>query len=100
VTELDGEWTVKRVGGWLPPMLGVKKTIQGPRGETRIGRLLGVPFRVEGLALHYLPPFAGFVDRLEPDGDGFRGRATFRGREFGRFALRRVRGAEVTSTGG
>jgi uncharacterized protein YndB with AHSA1/START domain len=28
---------------------------------------------------------------LEPDGDGFRGRATFRGRVFGRFALTRKR---------
>jgi hypothetical protein len=30
-------------------------------------------------------PFAGFVDLVEPDGDRFRGRATFLGREFGRF---------------
>jgi hypothetical protein len=30
------------------------------------------------------------VDVLEPDGEGFRGRATFRGREFGRFALERI----------
>jgi hypothetical protein len=87
--ELDGEWTVKRTGGWLPPLVGVSKQIQGGRGATRVGRLIRVPFRVEGRTLRYLPPFAGFVDLLEPDGVGFRGTATYRGREFGRFVLRR-----------
>jgi hypothetical protein len=52
-----------------------------------------MPFDVVGLSLHYRAPFKGFVDELEPDGDGFRGRATFRGRVFGQFALTRTPGA-------
>ena len=88
---LDGRWRVIRKGGLLPPLVGVEKRIAGDRGETRIGPLPGLSFRVVGLELQYEPPFAGFVDVLEPDGDDFRGRATFRGREFGRFALRRAR---------
>jgi hypothetical protein len=46
-----------------------------------------VPFDVVGLSLRYRAPFQGFVDELEPAGDGYLGRATFHGREFGRFAL-------------
>jgi hypothetical protein len=87
---LDGEWNVLRTGGLLPPLVGVRKRIEGDRGETALGSLPGVPFTVEGLALRYHAPFGGFVDVLEPDDYGFRGRATFRGREFGRFELRRV----------
>jgi hypothetical protein len=34
--------------------------------------------------------FSGFVDVLEPEDRGYAGRATFRGHEFGRFALRRI----------
>jgi len=89
VSRLDGRWDVVRTGGLLPPLYGVEKRIQGVRGETRFGPLPGVPFSVVGLQLRYRPPLAGFVDVLEPDGDGYRGRATFRGREFGRFVLRR-----------
>jgi hypothetical protein len=37
--------------------------------------------------LRYRSPLSGLVDVLEPDGDGFRGRAIFRGRELGRFSL-------------
>lgn len=88
--ELDGLWNVVRTGGALPPLLAVRKEIQGTRGVTRVGALPGVPFEVEGLRLRYLRPFSAFVDELEPVNDGFRGRATFRGREFGRFAMRRV----------
>jgi hypothetical protein len=88
VPELDGIWNVERRGGLLPPLAGVQKRIEGARGETRLGSLLGVPFDVDGLSLRYRAPFRGFVDELQPDGDGFAGRATFRGREFGRFALR------------
>ena len=91
--ELDGDWRVVRTGGLLPPMIGVWKRISGPRGETKVGPLPGVPFTVEGRSLRYRGPLAGFVDELEPDDDGFRGRATFRGREYGRFALRRLDGA-------
>jgi hypothetical protein len=90
MTELDGTWEVRRTGGLLPPMLGVRKEIRGGRGRTALGPLPGLPFRVEALELHYERPFAGFVDLLEPAGAGFRGRATFRGREFGRFGMRRA----------
>lgn len=91
MSELDGIWNVERRGGLLPPLVGVEKRITGSRGETRVGPLPGVPFDVDGLSLRYRAPFRGFVDELEPDGDGYVGRATFRGREFGRFALRRKR---------
>jgi hypothetical protein len=91
VSGLDGIWNVERRGGLLPPLIGVRKLIEGTRGETRCGPLPGMPFDVQGLSLHYRAPFRGFVDVLEPDGDGYRGRATFRGREFGRFALTRKR---------
>jgi hypothetical protein len=93
VSELDGIWKVERRGGLLPPLVGVRKHIHGARGETKCGPLPGAPFDVVGLSLRYRTPFRGFVDELVPDGDGFRGRATFRGREFGRFALMREPGA-------
>jgi ferritin-like metal-binding protein YciE len=87
---LDGTWEVERTGGALPPMLGVRKRIDGASGETLVGPLPGVPFDVEGSTLRYRAPFVGLVDELEPDGDAFRGVATFRGHELGRFAMRRV----------
>jgi ferritin-like metal-binding protein YciE len=90
VGELDGVWNVKRVGGTLPPMVGVRKEISGGTGTTKLGRLPGAPFDVVGLSLRYRRPFGGFVDELEPGGDGYRGRATFRGREFGNFELERI----------
>jgi hypothetical protein len=85
--ELNGTWKVKRAGGLLPPMIGVSKHIAGTSGSTRIAGSVGVPFDVVGLELRYRWPLTGFVDILTPDGAGFRGRATFRGREFGRFVL-------------
>ena len=85
---LDGEWDVVRVSGALPPLLGVRKRIRGARGETAVGPLPGVPFDVRGLELRYRRPLSAFVDVLEPEGDGFAGRATFRGLEFARFRLR------------
>jgi len=54
---LDGTWSVERVSGLLPPMIGVRKTIRGTRGETRIGRIPAAPFDVRGLELHYRAPF-------------------------------------------
>ena len=89
---LDGTWDVRRTGGLLPPLIGVHKRIEGSRGETRVGGIAGVAFDVVGLELHYRRPFTGFVDVLTADGDGFTGRATFRGREFGRFELTRSGG--------
>jgi len=94
MTSLEGWWDVERTGGLLPPMVGVQKRISGNRGETRVGPLPGLPFRVEGLSLHYLGPFRGFVDELEPDGAGFSGRALFLGRELGRFRMRRPEGGQ------
>ena len=86
--ELDGKWDVKRTGGLLPPMVGVRKQIAGGDGVTTAGPFR-FPFRVEGLSLRYrFPP--GLVDELEPDGHGFRGRAHLAGRELGRFRLDRI----------
>jgi hypothetical protein len=90
VSELDGIWNLKRLDGLLPPLNGLQKHIEGARGETRFGPLPLAPFDVEGLSLRYRPPFQDFVDLLERQGDGYLGRATFRGREFGRFALERA----------
>ena len=87
--ELDGDWRVERLSGLLPPLYGVRKRIRGARGETKVGPLPGVPFRVVGLKLEYHAPLGGFVDLLEREGDGYAGRATFRGREYGRFRLTR-----------
>jgi ferritin-like metal-binding protein YciE len=55
-----------------------------------------MPFEVRSSELHYRAPFSGIVDVLEPDesGDLYRGRATFRGIEFGRFEMRRVQMAK------
>jgi hypothetical protein len=89
MAELDGNWNVRRLGGLLPPLVGVRKHIEGARGETAIGPLPGMPFDVDGLSLRYRAPFRDFVDELVPDGDRYLGRATFRGRTFGRFALER-----------
>ena len=88
MSELDGVWDVRRTGGLLPPLIGVRKEIDGTHGKTLLpGGLIGVPFDVVGLELHYRSPFAGFVDIVEPHSGGFSGRATFRRRTFGRFEL-------------
>jgi ferritin-like metal-binding protein YciE len=90
VARLDGTWDVERTGGVLPPLYGVSKRIAGDRGETLVAGRLGVPFQVRGLALHYTGPLAGLVDVLEPEGRDFRGRTRYRGREIGRFVMRRT----------
>jgi ferritin-like metal-binding protein YciE len=90
VTELDGAWAVDRVSGALPPLHGCVKRINGDRGTTEFPHLPGMPFEVRGLELHYRPPFAMLVDRLEPQNGGYLGHATMLGREFGRFQLRRL----------
>jgi hypothetical protein len=90
--ELDGVWTVRRTGGLLPPLAGVRKRIRGGRGSTAVGPLPGFPFDVEGATLRYRAPLAGLVDVLERETpDRYRGRATFRGRELGRFTMTRER---------
>jgi ferritin-like metal-binding protein YciE len=90
MAELDGVWKVERTGGMLPPLYGVSKRIKDDRGETVVAGRVGVPFEVRGLELRYTGPLAGLVDVLEPVGDAFNGRATYRGREYGRFTMRRV----------
>jgi ferritin-like metal-binding protein YciE len=93
--DLEGVWRVERTGGLLPPMAGVRKRIEGARGETRAGPLVGWPFgierRPEGFALVYRPPFSAFVDEVRPGPEGsWVGSSTVGGREFGRFSMRRV----------
>jgi ferritin-like metal-binding protein YciE len=89
---LEGEWRVKRLGGLLPPMVGVRKTIRGGAGETRVGPLPVWPFRAkrtfESVDLIYRRPFSTFVDevRRAPDGSWL-GRMTFLGLELGRFRM-------------
>jgi ferritin-like metal-binding protein YciE len=89
VPELDGVWEVKRVGGALPPLVGVRKEIVGAAGSTKVGPVGCLPFDVVGHSLRYRPPFQAFVDVLQPDGEMWKGRATFRGREFGKFEMGR-----------
>jgi len=90
VSELDGVWAVDRVSGALPPLHGCVKRIRGSRGTTEFPRLPRMPFDVRGLELHYRPPFAMLVDKLEPQDGGYFGYATMLGREFGQFTLRRL----------
>jgi len=85
--ELDGVWDVRRVSGVLPPLAGVRKRIDGARGETVVGRGRGLPFEIHGLELRYRRPLSFLVDVLERDGDGYIGRATAFGRTYGRFRL-------------
>src|SRR3954449_4563134 len=98
MSELDGTWNVRRTGGLLPPLVGVRKEIHGSRGETRLPKAVaGVPFDVVGLELHYRRPFAGFIDVLTPHDRGYAGRSTFRRREFGRFELTRITGGGMST---
>jgi ferritin-like metal-binding protein YciE len=97
VSELDGVWALRRAAGLLPPLDGVRKRIAGNHGVTLAGRLRGVPFDVVDLELRYRPPFTAFVDVLSPSEDGFAGRATFLGREYGRFEMTPIPGGAVES---
>jgi ferritin-like metal-binding protein YciE len=95
MAQLDGVWNVQRRGGFLPPLAGMRKRISGTRGVTLVGPAR-MAFEVRGHELHYRRPFQGFVDVLEPSGEGlFLGRATFMGREYGTFELRRVEMAQA-----
>ena len=90
---LDGTWDVRRVSGALPPLVAMRKRISGAEGETVLGPVRA-GFDVVGGELRYRSPFAGFVDVLEREDDGFAGRALLRGIEYGRFRLERVEAAE------
>ena len=94
VAELDGVWNVKRTGGLLPPMLGVRKRISGPRGVTTVGPVRA-RFDVVGRELRYRAPFVGLVDVLTPAGDSWSGRALFAGRQYGRFRLTPIESADT-----
>ena len=92
--DLDGDWRVERLGGFLPLMLGIRKRIRGDRGETWVGTLPGLSFRVERregrVALVYRPPFSTIVDELWDGMEGsWLGRSTLGGRELGRFQMTR-----------
>ena len=94
VIDLEGDWRVARMSGLLPPMFGVWKRIRGPQGETRLGPLPGIAFRIEeregSIALIYRAPFSMFIDTLRPGPHGsWVGRTTVCGREFGRFRMSR-----------
>jgi hypothetical protein len=87
VSELDGDWDVQRVSGALPPLVGIRKRIEGERGATVLPGGLDVPFAVVRRELRYRPPFSMVVDVLEPDGDGWHGRATVFGLTLGEFRM-------------
>jgi ferritin-like metal-binding protein YciE len=90
---LEGDWRVERLGGLLPPMVGVRKRIRGDRGESKIRPLVVWPFRIERRGervaqLVYRAPFSGLVDELEAAADGsILGRSVLGGRELGRFRM-------------
>jgi len=89
VAELDGDWELERLSGALPPLVGMHKEIRGDRGATILLGGLPVPFAVVGHELRYRPPFSMVVDVLEPDGNGWLGRATVFGRTVGEFRMSR-----------
>ena len=88
---LDGDWQVIRTGGFLPPLVAVRKRVTGDRGWTSLGPLPGAPFDVVGNEIRYRGAFRGWVDVVEPSSEGYLGRATFLGREIGTFRLVRRR---------
>ncbi len=93
---LDGEWTVHREAGLLPPLAAVHTHIAGTRGTTRVGAIR-LPFRVvdgpDGLRLGYTGPLAFVRDRLRHRGGVTWGGDTFiAGIRVGRFRMVRVDG--------
>jgi hypothetical protein len=94
MSDLDGTWELRRLSGALPPLTGVRKRIDGAQGKTIVLGGPAIPFDVRGHELHYRAPLTFLVDFLEPDADGFRGRATAFGRTYGTFELRK-KAAEV-----
>ena len=89
MSDLDGDWELKRLSGLLPPLTGMHKQIRGDRGATLLAGSLRVPFAVVEHELRYRPPFSMVVDVLEPDGDSWRGRAKVFGRTVGEFRMSR-----------
>jgi hypothetical protein len=100
--ELEGEWKIERLGGLLPPMIGVRKRIHGARGETRFATLTLWPFRIERrtgfVTLVYSPPFSLLADELWPEADdSWLGRTVIAGLELGRFRM--IRSKDHTDPG-
>lgn len=89
MSALDGDWQLRRLSGFLPPLAGLRKQVRGDRGATVLPGGLRVPFTVVGNELRYRPPFSMVVDALEPDDDGWHGRATVFGRTVGEFRMSR-----------
>ena len=100
--ELEGEWRVERLGGLLPPMVGIWKRVHGARGETWFGILPVWPFRIERrvdrVVLVYRSPFSRLIDELWPEASGsWLGRTMLGNLELGRFRMtrsKRTRSAE------
>ena len=89
--ELDGVWEVRRS---RRPAAAALRSAQADRrraGVTLLG-IVGAPFDVVGRELRYKGALSrGLVDTVEPGEDGWwDGVARYRGRELGRFAMRRV----------
>ena len=89
MSELEGDWKLHRLFGVLPPLAGMRKQIRGDHGATVLPGGLRVPFAVVAHELRYRPPFSMVVDVLEPDGEGWHGRATVFGRTVGEFRMSR-----------
>ena len=89
MSELEGDWELRRLSGLLPPLAGMRKQIRGDRGATVLPGGLRVPFAVVAHELRYRPPFSMVVDVLEADAEGWRGRATVFGRTVGEFRMSR-----------
>jgi ferritin-like metal-binding protein YciE len=96
VADLDGTWIVRRTGGFLPPLAGVRKRISGSTGRTLVAGA-AVPFDVVGRELRYRAPLRGVVDVLEPAGEAWLGRTLLFGREVGRFRMQPVKGEAMGS---
>lgn len=92
----DGFWRIERTGGFLPPMIGVRKRVRGKRGDTRVGSLARWPFRLEActgsVELTYDPPLSFWVDELRPgeSEDVWLGLATLGGHPIGSFRMVRI----------
>ena len=74
----------------------MRKRISGTRGVTLVGPAR-MPFEVRGNELHYRAPVPGLRRRAGAVGrrPSVHGRATFMGREYGQFELRRIELAQA-----
>ena len=72
--DLTGRWALSRVSGLLPALGLMHQRITGGRGATRIGSIVGIPFRVrtgaQGPVLVYAGPLSFVRDRQRRRQDG------------------------------